>query len=226
MITIDTRKAEAELKDQMDKLSDRNIVVANTRAINTALLKARTQFRKAAKAEYNLDSEALKNIDVDKATYNKIQGLVTANAKPISLSRFNPKFDTNSGTATIKNTKIVNPDGSKSKNLTQLITGKAKKKKGKGVTVEIKRGQRKTISYAFLIQGGGNAGISLQVWARGSYGGGKFNVSKERLPITPLKTTSPFSAITNDAVIKPVVAQVETDFANELSRQIDLLSTK
>lgn len=223
MITIDTREAQRAITDQFAHLTHRNVLVANTRAINTSLMKARTQFRKEAKKEYNLTSDTLKDIDLKKATYGKPEGQIFAVSTPISLSRFNPKFETAQGTTTVREVTVFDINSRKKKRqLASAVSGGAKRKPKRGVSIEVKKGERKRLPFAFMVTGGG-AGVSLQVWARGNYKGSKFETAKPRLPITPLKTTSPFSAIKNEVVMKPVVEKAGKDFEAEMQRQIDLM---
>jgi len=223
MITIDTREAQRAITAQFADLTHRNVLVANTRAINTSLMKARTAFRKEVRKEYNISSDTLKQVDLKRASYAKPVGEIFAVTTPISLSRFNPKFETTKGTTSVKEVTVFDINSrKKKKQMASQLSGSPKRNPKRGVSVEIKKGERKRLPFAFMVTGGG-AGVSLQVWARGNYKGSKFETAKPRLPITPLKSVSPFGAIKNEEVLKPVVEKATKDFETEMQRQVDLM---
>lgn len=77
------------------------------------------------------------------------------------------------------------------------------KQTNKGVTVAIKKKQRRTINSAFVASAGGIVGV----WARGQYSGGDFEFRSKRirksgpdLPIELLRSVSIAAAFNEDKV--------------------------
>lgn len=218
MINIKIEDETKALEKLAQQLSDKNLNVANVRAINVAIRKAKTQYRRQVAARYNLKYADTANIPVsNNATYSKPEGTIKGDPKPVSLSRFNPEFKKKH---TIKGNKKRTRDGKKYK-----TTFDSKTFQIEGVSVEILKGQKKRIPFAFMVQSD-KPGVGMQVWARGSYSGGKFNTSKERMPITPLKTVSPFSSLTNEDIQNNTEVRATEDMGKEFERQVNLLLRK
>lgn len=103
----------------------------------------------------------------------------------------------------------------------------------KGVTVTIK-GRRVLIPHSFQIRGRfaiRHAGITLHVFARGSYGGkyggtpsgqsfGRFLFNKSRLPISEIWSFAPPDAFSNPQVVDAMQDIVDGNAGKELQRQI------
>lgn len=198
-------------------LSSKNIAIATTRAINVGIRKSKTQFRKDITSEYKLKYADTKNMPISVlSTYRTLEGRIEGSIKPISLAKFNPQQITH----TITGTSYVY----------DIQTRKRKRKKVKtthrlaGLEFEIKRGQKKRIPFAFMINSN-KGGIRQQVWARGEYQGNRFEKSKNRLPITPLKTASPYGTMINENVQSSIKPSVIDSVKREYQRQINLLTT-
>lgn len=194
--------------------------MADTRAINVAIRKANTQYRRLVVSEYNLKyADTAKFSVADRATYANPEGKISGYVAPISLSRFSPQFIKNGRAFSIKSVK---ENGGRKLKQTSKSAGK---KTGGGVSIEVKKGERKTIPFAFLTDSA-KPGLSLQIWARGEYSDGAFQTSKKRKPITPLKTVSPFGAMTNEVIQKKTEKQAKDDMQKEFERQVELLIKK
>lgn len=170
-----------------ESLGDRKLNVASVRAINVAIRKANTQYRRGIVKEYNLKYRDTKEMAIPRrATYTQPVGSVSGLMNPISLFRFNPK------------------------------------ERKDGLTVSIKKGDKKIIPFAFLVKSS-KPGVSQQVFARGEYQANQFITSPKRLPITAIKTVSPFSALTNPELRKDIEAGAEDNMQHEFERQMKLL---
>ncbi|MBS1775327.1 MAG: hypothetical protein JSS64_03495 [Bacteroidetes bacterium] len=203
-----------------ESLAERQLRIADTRAINVAIRKANTQYRRLVVSEYNLKyADTAKFTVTDRATYSNPEGKISGYLAPISLSRFNPRFIKNGRAFSIKNVK------ENGKRKLKQSSKNAGNKSGNGVSIEVKKGERKTIPFAFLIDSS-KPGLSTQIWARGEYSGNSFRTNKSRKPITPLKTVSPFGAITNEVIQKKTEKEAKDDMKKEFERQIELLVKK
>lgn len=222
MINIKIEDQTRQFQALSNLLSDKNLTIANVRSINVAIRKANTQYRREVVKNYNLKYADTANITLPKrATYSDPEGTISGELKPISISRFNPVFIKDGLSQSIKN--IRNKE-TKSRSLERMVK-ETRKKDSEGVTFEIKKGEKKRIPFAFMINTD-KAGLALQVWARGVYKENKFNTSKLRLPISPLKTVSPFGTLTTEPV-KNVIESSSTDvMQKEFERQVNLLLSK
>lgn len=220
MIQIKIEDKRNALQSLANYLSDKNLKIANTRAINVAIRKANTQYRKLIVSEYNIKYVDTKNISTAAfATYSKQEGTISGTIKPISISRFNPTFKQLGRTLTIRTSK--NKSSGK-RSLSQMARKASHRDADGGVAFEIKKGEKKVIPFAFMVDAA-KPGISLQVWARGEYSGNKFQTNKKRLPITALKTVSPFGAMTNPSIQIKTERQAGADLQHEFERQVNFL---
>ena len=218
MIYIKTDSAVNALKRLNYELSERQIALACTRAINRSLEKGRTTARKEIKAVYNISQKNLSGIDYKRANTATLTGKLFASRKPIPIDAFSPKQETSS-----QSIKISRKGQQKIKQFTQ-----AKKNPVVGVSVEIKRGEREIIPYAFMIAGG-----AVRVFARGDYKTGTsygFVQRHERVsndgndvPIKPLITISEYGSILNHRVLSQIGRQVQEFYPDRLVHELSFL---
>lgn len=202
------------------ELSDKNITIANVRAINTAIRKSNTLYRREIVKNYNLKYADTKSIVIPKrATYTETEGTISGNIKPISLSHFNPSFIKGGSVFSIKSVK----NKQSGKRELSIKSKKARKKdQSNCVTVEIRKGEKKTLPFAFMINSD-KPGLSKQIWARGKYVGNEFKISKGRMPITALKTAAPFGMMTGEATQKEIEIGATESMEKEFERQVKML---
>lgn len=221
-IQIKVEENTKEFDDLVKQLDEKNIVVANVRAINVAIRKGNTKYRKLIVSNYSLKYADTKGITVPKrATYGHQTGSISGTVSPISLSRFNPVFNKNGAAISIKSIK----DKASGKRKLQQKIGRGNKNASGGVSFAIHTGDTKNIPFAFMVQSD-KPGMSMQIWARGKYSGNKFATNKSRKPITALKTVSPFGAMTNDKVQKEIEVSATVDMQQEFERQVNFLLRK
>lgn len=220
MIQIRIDENNNALKQLISRLSPIQLRAASARSINVAIRKANTQYRREIVRNYNLKYGETKDISqTKKATYSNTSGMVMGEERPLSLSRFDPVFEGMHGIS------------GRMHYFTNEYTGRKHYKKHtiyhklRGVSVEIKKGQKIQLPYAFMVNNG-KSSIVGQVWARGQYKGGEFEKGKKRMPITPLKTASPFGMMKNEKVASPIRTSASSDLQNEFSRQVYFLLSK
>lgn len=168
-----------------DNLSKRSILAGTSQAINTTMRQAATNKKSNVLMEETLKQYAIQPKDIKGTTVllsskpETLEAGVKVSYKPIQLMHFNPvqkRKKTKTG-------KIV-PDGP--------------------VELSIIKGKPVSIPSAWIgvAKSGGITGKGTVplVWARGKYIGKEFQWSKERMPITPLKTASPFVMSQNKEV--------------------------
>lgn len=216
---INVDNAIRDFRKQFDHLSKAQVDKAAARAINRTLLKGRTEARKAVKAEYNIPQKNLNGIKNKNAYPSFLEGYITASAKPIPMDAFAPKFETSTGSITISRKGIQKARDYK----------RAKKNPGKGVSIEVKKGARQVIPYAFMIRG-----AKPRVFARGRYkfGGGSFgfiqrnkreNKSGNDIPVKPLISVTVHGAVINDRVRGNIRNIINQNFSRDMEHEIKYL---
>jgi len=215
MIYIKTDSAIEALKNLGFSLSEKQIAVVCSRAINRSLYQGRTKARRQVKTVYNISQKNLNGIDFKRANPNTVTGKLFASRKPIPIDAFSPKQETSS-----QSIKITKRGTQNIKEFSQ-----AKKNPVIGVSVEIKKGQREIIPYAFMIAGG-----AVRVFARGEYKSGTqygFVQRHERVsndgndvPIKPLITISEFGSILNPKVLSEIGKEVQEFYPNRFVHEL------
>lgn len=198
-VKVETEKLIANFK----QLDEQQLKKAITSAINRTLMKGRTMARRAVKEEYNIPQQYMDRITNKNANRSTLTGYIVASAIPIPMDAFNPKFETQ------KSVLSVTRKGE------QKERAKKRGNKSAGVTIEVHKGQKETVPFAFMISGG-----KPRVFARGQYrdGGGygfiqrrtRVNKTGSDIPIKPLLSVTVHAAVIND--------EVETKIANVITQ--------
>lgn len=203
MITVRVDGAIKDLRRGFEFLSQSQVARASSQAINQTLLLGRTEARKAVKRVYNIPQRYLSGINIRKANINFLQGSVYASSKPIPMDAFAPKFEfiPASGTSGILSV-------SRRGVLKQLAVSRTKGQVG--VSIEVKKGDRQIIPYAFLIPG-----AKPRVFARGAYkaGNGEYGFLQRHTrlendnghdSVKPLISVTIFGAVVNPLVKRSI----------------------
>lgn len=198
MVWIQTDDARRTLERLKGELSARELASAQSMAINKTLQLSRTKARAAVKQVYNISQNRLKGVNYMPAypSASVIKGTLYAGRKPIPLDAFSPKQVTSGGSI-----KITKRGKQVVKQFKRLKTNPVV-----GVQIEIKKGEKEVLPYAFMIAGG-----AVRVFARGEYKTGTqhgFTLRHQRvsndgndLPIKPLITVSEFAQVINEHVV-------------------------
>jgi hypothetical protein len=180
---------------QLDKLQRQAVPAAAARALNKTATQARNQASREIKKKYAIGSRLLKRrIRItSRADTFTLRAVVTAEGKPFPLLAFNPK----------------QVKGRKQKG--------TRARKGGGVKVTIKRGERKLIRGAFVAQmKSGHRGV----FARGQYRNGRLVPSAGRLPITELFTLGVPQGFSDAEVEGAIVRLVREKFPGILDHEL------
>lgn len=211
-----------DFERKFDNLGKEQINKAAARAINRTLLKGRTEARKAVKAEYNIPQKNLDGIRNKNAFPSFLEGYITASAKPIPMDAFSPKFETGGGSITVTRKGVQKTRDYK----------RSKKNPGKGVSIEVKKGQRQIVPYAFMIKG-----AKPRVFARGQYKGGgssfgfiqrhkRQNSSGSDTPIKPLISVTVHGAVINNRVRENIKKVIDDNFERNMEHEIKYLISR
>ena len=222
MIFISTKKALAQLSSLKTQLGEKQFAVAVSRSINESILQGRTEARSSVKALYNIPQRYLSGININKATSVSLYAQLYASARPIPMDAFAPKFETSSQSIRVSKKGLQNTRQFK----------RAKKTPMGGVSIEVIKGQREIIPFAFMIAGG-----KPRVFARGEYksGGGSYgfiqrhqrlNSTGSDTPIKPLLSVTVHSAVINKASLERIGARINTVFPISIERNINFLLSK
>ena len=222
MVEINSDQAIARIKENFSKLSEKEIAAGISAAINRTLISGRVEGTKGIKGKYNIKRDILDTaFKIKKATSAVQIGEIKASSKSIGLSHFQPTFSFNKRSTTKYNKKGV---GS-----TKLLKGKSKQF-GQGVTVEIIKGQKKVIPYAFMIAG------KMPVFARGKYeNSGSFafmqrhkraSATGNDSPISSLVNISVYSSLVNDRVMPNVSTKINDKLKERMTHELTFRLSK
>jgi hypothetical protein len=225
MITIRVDQANRKLSASFAKLNKQQTCIAISRAINRSLTHGNAQFKKLIKKEYNIKNSDMNGAQIVKARSNYLSGDIRLSRKPIGLSHFNPRFDVQ----TAGSVKSLRVRSTKSGLVRSTVTRKGTAKKG--VSIEIEKGKRIAIPYAFMIQG------KNPVFARGKYEntGGKYSFLQRHkrvnsegpdTPISRMVSTSIFGMSTNPQVDKEVKKDLTDFYSRRVSTEIANIISK
>lgn len=215
MITVNVRIQTNRIASAFAALSGRQIDKATSVAINKTLLKGRTAARTAVKRVYNIPQRNLQGVNIRYSKPSFLQGNIHATSRPIPMDAFSPKFDIASG-GRVLGTQSISKRG-------VLSTRIAKNKKQRlGVSIEVKKGDRTVVPFAFMLPG-----MKPRIFARGEYekGNGSFGFIKRHTreensqghdAVKPLVSVTVFGAVVNPTVNRELVRVVNADYDRNL----------
>jgi hypothetical protein len=221
MIKIDLRDGMHVLNELMKKLSPKQIADASRMALNEAARKGKTEVKNAILSVYNIkpsritDSNRKKGLSIKPATNRDLTAEIDAGHLPTQLADANIKFK---GTAIAQGIKIK--DG-------KVKKGNFSKRSKSSVSVEVKKGDRKTLGSAFVpgtATAGGTQMLTPLIFSRGKKGKPTFQFAKPRYPIDTLSSISVATAATNvnakDKYEPTVRAYMQQRFVHHIQRMI------
>lgn len=204
MVRVFVDQPIKQIKSNFKNLDTENVAKACYNAINRTLTKGRTTARQSVKDVYNISQKNLDGIVKENATKNLLIGYIKASTKPIPMDAFGPKFQTVYGSISISRRGVQKTKDFKKKKATAI----------QGVSIEVIKGKREIVPYAFMIR---NA--KPRVFARGMYKTGgswgfiqrhkRENATGNDTPIKPLVSVTVHGAVINN--------QVENRLANDIS---------
>lgn len=215
MIRVNVQRAIRVLQEEGERLGRRNLNKAISRALNESILAGRTQARSSVKSLYNIPQRYLGGINVIKSTSVSLVAKLYASSTPIPMDAFSPKFQTSTMSITI----------SRRGEQRTRTRQRARKNIAAGVSIEIRKGNKETIPYAFMIQGG-----KPRVFARGEYKNGtsfgfvqrnkRVNKSGADIPVKPLLSVTVHAAVINQRSIGQIQQKVNAVFPVSIQRNI------
>jgi hypothetical protein len=224
MVTISTKQATDKLVRNFIQLDDKHIKSAIVNAINRSLMKGRTEARKSVKAEYNIPQKNLGGIDKENATRANLTGYIMASTTPIPMDAFAPNFQVVTAGDVIRGIQQISKKGIASVKL-------GGNKRQLGVSIEVHKGQREVVSFAFMIRGG-----KPRVFARGQYRtGGSFgfvqrhkriNKGGSDIPVKPLLSVTVHAAVINDKVESNIAKIIEPYYIQRLEHELNFQLSK
>lgn len=198
-----------KFKKEMGEISGKKLHAIISRSINHTSGKVNTQLNRNIRQTYNISISDLndsKQRFTVKSNSNSLAAFLYANQMPLSLSKFNPVW--------IRDNVKTSFVGSKKKG--GFASSKTKSNKS-GVTVEILKGKKETISSAFMLFSGSGKGA---VFARGVYASEGFKFGKQRLPITHLNTKSIYYAMLDKTVTANIPDLIGTSMYERMMHEI------
>lgn len=221
MTEVNVSANTTELTRAFNNLSAKKIAKATSDAINKTLLLGRTTGRQEVKRVYNIPNRYLKYVDVSRAKPSKLTGNIYARTIPLPLDAFNPVFNV------IRQGQVVGRQTINRRGNVRSTVIRRTQAVG-GVTVEIIKGHKKLIPYAFLLPG-----AKPRVFARGDYktGGGyafiRRNTREENSSgndrVNNMLSVTVYGALINRRVVSNIQNKVSSSYErtllNALNRQ-------
>jgi hypothetical protein len=204
------------IRRNFQQLNDKEVAKATVRAINRSLMKGRTVARTEVKKVYNIPQKNLGGVNNINAKTSNLAGYITASTIPIPMDAFSPKFTSADTTIRIsrKGAQVVNR------------LKKAKKSPAKGVSIEVIKGNREVVPYAFMI-----AGTKARVFARGAYKSGgaygfvqrhkRLENSSGNDSVKPLLSVTVHAAVINPHVNHRLQSEVIPFYGNRLQHELE-----
>lgn len=231
MFTISLKDAEKAIKEAERQYSPSKVAGAVRMALNDTARTGKVAVRKAVQDLYNIkntrinDTNPKKGLTVSFATNKKLEAEIRAGHIPVNLINIiGVKLEAQqvgqefSFASTIKRRK------------TKVVKGK-KLYGGRGISLEIFKGDRKNIPTAFTVgkfrhyKSGSAVSIpSTAVFARGKKGSPRFEFGKQRMPIDSLSTVSVMTAATNSKAQDKYGDKVNSYCLDRLIKNLNALS--
>lgn len=217
MIWISVKDAIKTVEKAKEQLGERKVNQAISRALNESILQGRTEARSAVKAIYNIPQRYMAGINVYKATSLSLVAKLYASSLPIPMDAFSPRFQQRG-----KSFTITKKGEQRSKQLKRARTGVT------GVSIEVIKGKREVVPYAFMIEGG-----KPRVFARGEYRSGtgygfvrrnkRVNKKGSDTPVKPLLSVTVHTAVINKDALGKVEVRINNVFPASVVRNISFL---
>ncbi len=225
MIKISTKEAEKQLRELKGQLSEKQVANATRMAINESVKSAKVQVKRTIRDIYNIsnsridDKNPKKGLSIKLATNSDMTGQVNAGHIPINLSEASPKF---TGEAVATQVKYKNG---------KPVKGRTYKRSKSKISVEVLKGQRKTLETAFTIGVATHASTGQQfattaIFARGKKGKPDFQHAKPRLPIDSLSTVSVATAALNTKAQEKTQPKVSEQYMKRLQHHMNRMLKK
>ena len=213
---INVKEVNKKIDELTKQLTGKQLALGVSRSINRTLMKGRTEARKVVKAEYNIPQKNLSGINYSKSIAATLTGKIYASARPIPMNSFAPKFETQKRSITT------------TKRGAQKVKDRKKKvsNPGKGVSIEVHKGSRVVVPFAFMIPG-----AKPHVFARGAYNaGGSFgfqqrnkrvNSSGNDTPVKPLISVTVHGAVINPSSISKIKMVLVREYPKEIEHELN-----
>lgn len=219
MVTVSVQADTEKIISNFRQLSQAKINNAIRNAINRTLMKGRTVARQSVKDEYNIPQRYLDRVDKRNAKASNLTGYILASATPLPMDAFDPKFETQTSVLSI------------TRRGEQKSKARKKGAAAKGVSIEVHKGSREVIPFAFMI-----TGAKPRVFARGEYctGGGygfiqrhtREKKSGSDTPIKPLLSVTVHAAVINDQVEKKIADVITVFYPQRLQHELNYQLSK
>lgn len=208
-------RALKQLKELESQLKPRQVDRCMVRAMNKSAETGRKELWRGIRGIFNIPQKYADRITIKKATLSDRQVQILADKTPLPLEAFSPQFKTQNRTIQV----------SKKGKTTVKERGKRVLKPGLGVSVEIYKGSRKSIDFAFMIPKG-----RPKVFARGHYlpsspHGFERRYKREKtgsdINIAPLITLSVSGAFNNKENVKHMRQYMQESFVTNLKHELE-----
>lgn len=196
MIQIDVSNVINGLQNLADQLSNAKVNLAQARAINHTLAKAKVDTNQRVRAAYNIPArEVSKSLRVVKASSTKTSGELQISGSPIPIMSFQP-YQTKQGIS--------------------VTIRKGKRIRIRSAFIAKVKGSYKSV----FARGGYEGGNGFNFRHR------RVNKVGADLPIGKLFTVSIPSAFKSDEIIKPIENLLESNYSKRLEHELKFLISK
>ncbi len=218
MIKIRVDGAIKTMRSAASQLTDKQLAKSISRAINDSILVGRTEARSAVKGLYNMPQRYLSGININRSNTRSLTASIYASSKPIPMDAFGAKFQTATKSLSI----------SRRGEQRETAFKRIKKNPAAGVSIEVLKGKRERVPFAFMI-----SGAKPRVFARGEYKNGtaygfvqrnkRIQSSGSDSPIKPLISVTVHGAVINKDAMKKIEGKVNSVFPVAIERNVSFL---
>lgn len=189
MISVTVHNDLEQIKRLSKSLSKAEIAKAANSAINKSIVHGRSVLNKKIRQKYNLTSrDVMAGTKIFRSNTNTLTAKVEADRTAISLTHFKPIFNQANYSISIKRTKKK----------VDKVFGRTRKNLSKGLTIEVIKGRRLSIPYAFIFK---NDAIK-PIFARGNYGytSGGYSFIKRHKRVNKTGSDTPVSKLFSTSI--------------------------
>ncbi|UAY56253.1 phage tail protein [Arachidicoccus terrestris] len=217
MIVVDTKQAIQDYQKLGEALSKKELHKGISSAINKTMAKGRTAARRAVSDEYNIPQRSLKVVDYLRSNSSTLTAKLGADSRPLPVTTFSPKYEMPTQTISVTRRGQVKTKDRRRRNSNA----------GNGVSLEVHKGVRKMIPYAFMTRS------IVGVFGRGNYVDRGFQRRHQRvantgndLPIRDMVSVSVHTAVINKDSLQKIRDIVKEGFPRALEHELQYRLSK
>lgn len=218
MLQIETKsisEAITKIKREYSHISGDVLNQAISRGLNHTASKTKTKSNGSIRQIFNIGASKINNeLKVRYSQSRTLHAEIKASGVPLSLNMFQAKQEGERSTTSFSRKGVAS----------SRLNRKARSNAIKGVSFEIKKGNKQNLPTAFIQAANGGITVFARGKAKGK--GQGFEFAKARLPIGKITTTSVPLMFANNDVMQPSMKYAESLLTDRIVHEINWLLSK